>query len=124
MKTQPGLWRDMLLKAQTPAMLDMYDVIADQLLDSALYYFRDRIENAYRSRDYASGSNIGRSRRSKNDSIYERLDQQFTYQQAMQHSVALKGAGVTHNSVRQMLKNWRRQGLVSQTPEGGYRKMS
>ena len=123
LKSQPGLWRDMLLKAQTPAMLDMYDVIADQLLDSALYYFRDRIEAAYRSRDYASGYNIGRSRRSKNDSIYERLDVQFTFEQAMQFCVAVKGADVTRNSVQQMLKNWRNQRLILQTDEGGYRKV-
>ena len=123
LKTQPGLWRDMLLKAQTPAMLDMYDVIADQLLDSALYYFRDRIENAYRSRDYASGINIGRSRRSKNDSIYERLDVQFSFEQAMQFSVAVKGADVTRNSVQQMLKNWRNQRLIVQSDDGGYRKV-
>ena len=123
LKTQPTLWRDMLLKAQTPAMLDMYDVIADQLLDSALYYFRDRIEAAYRSRDYASGCNVGRSRRSKNDSIYERLDVQFSFDQAMQFSVAVKGADVTRNSVQQMLKNWRKQGLVAQSDEGEYRKI-
>ena len=124
LKQNPNLWKDMLLKAQTPAMLDMYDVIADQLLDSALYYFRDRIENAYRSRDYASGCNIGRSRRSKNDSIYERLDVQFSFEQAMQFSVAVKGADVTRNSVQQMLKNWRNQRLIMQTDDGGYRKVS
>jgi hypothetical protein len=124
LKQNSNLWKDMLLKAQTPAMLDMYDVIADQLLDSALYYFRDRIENAYRSRDYASGSNIGRSRRSKNDSIYERLDVQFSFEQAMQFSVAVKGADVTRNSVQQMLKNWRNQRLIMQTDDGGYRKVS
>ena len=124
LKMQPGLWRDMLLKAQTPAMLDMYDVIADQLLDSALYYFRDRIEAAYRSRDYASGCNIGRSRRSKNDSIYERLDVQFSFEQAMQFSVAVKGADVTRNSVQQMLKNWRYQRLIELTDDGQYRKVS
>lgn len=124
LKQNPNLWKDMLLKAQTPAMLDMYDVIADQLLDSALYYFRDRIEAAYRSRDYASGGNIGRVRRSKNDSIYERLDVQFSFEQAMQFSVAVKGADVTRNSVQQMLKNWRNQRLIMQTDDGGYRKVS
>ena len=80
-------------------------------------------EPAYRSRDYASGCNIGRSRRSKNDSIYERLDVQFTFEQAMQFSVAVKGADVTRNSVQQMLKNWRNQRLILQTDEGGYRKV-
>ena len=122
LKQKPYLWKEMLQKTQTPAMLDMYDVIADQLLDCALYYFRDRIENAYRSRDYAAGNS--RSRRSKNDTIYERLDVQFSFDQAMQFSVAIKGADVTRNSVQQMLKNWRKQGLVSLTDDGGYRKVS
>ena len=124
LKQQPGLWREMLLKAQTPQLLSAYDVIADSLIDNALYFFRDRIENAFTSRDYAGSQNGERSKRGKNDSIYERLDVQFSYQQAMQHSVALKGAGITHNSVRQMLKNWRKQGLVVLTEDGNYRKVS
>ena len=114
----------MLLKAQTPQLLSAYDVIADSLIDNALYFFRDRIENAFTSRDYAGSQNGERIKRGKNDSIYERLDVQFSYQQAMQHSVALKGAGVTNNSVRQMLKNWRKQGLVVLTEDGSYRKVS
>ena len=122
LKQQPNLWKEMLLKAQTAAMLDMYDVIADSLLDCALFFFRERIENAYRSRDYAAGNS--RVRRSKNDTIFERLDVQFTFDQAMQFSVAVKGADVTRNSVQQMLKNWRIQGLVVQADDGGYRKVS
>ena len=62
-------------------------------------------------------------KRGRNDSIYERLDVQFTFEQAMQHSVAVKGAGITRNGVRQMLKNWRRQGLVVPTENGRYRKL-
>ena len=120
LKQHPNLWKEMLLKAQTPAMLEVYDIIADSLLENALYFFRDRIENAFLSRNYA-GSNE-RRRCGKNDSIYERLDTQFTFEQAMQHSVAVKGAGTTHNSVQQMLKNWRNQGLVTVTDEGRYRK--
>jgi hypothetical protein len=124
LKQQPTLWRDMLLKAQTPQLLAAYDVIADALIDNALHFFRDRIECAFQSRDYAGSLNGDRTKRGRNDSIYARLDVQFTYQQAMQQSVALKGAGVTHNSVRQMLKNWRKQGLIVLTEDGSYRKVS
>ena len=122
LKQQPSLWKEMLLKAQTPTMLEAYDVIADSLLENALYFFRDRIENAFQSRDYAGGLNGERQKRGKNDSIFERLDIQFTFEQAMQHSVAVKGANVNHNTVRQMLKNWRKQGLVFLTDDGKYRK--
>ena len=124
LKQNPLRWKELLLKAQTPQLLETYDVIADSLLENALYFFRDRIENAFASRDYAGYRGGDRLKRGKNDTIYERLDVQFTFEQAMQFSVAMKGATVTHNSVRQMLKNWRKQGLISQTPEGGYRKMS
>ena len=123
LKQQPNLWKEMLLKAQTPTMLEAYDVIADSLLENALYFFRDRIENAFQSRDYAGGLNGERQKRGKNDSIFERLDIQFSFEQAMQHSVAVKGANVNHNTVRQMLKNWRKQGLVVLEEDGNYRKL-
>jgi len=124
LKQQPSLWKEMLLKAQTPAMLEAYDVIADSLLENALYFFRDRIENAFASRDYAGCQNGVRTKRGKNDSIFERLDPLFTFEQAMQQSVAVKGAGVNQNTVRQMLKNWRKQALVVVDEDGQYRKVS
>jgi len=123
LKQNPNLWKDLLLKAQTPTMLEAYDVIADSLMENALYFFRDRIENAFMSRDYAGYLNGERTKRGRNDSIYEGLDLQFSFEQAMQRSVAMKGANVNQNTVRQMLKNWRKQGLVVLTADGNYRKI-
>lgn len=123
LKQQPGLWRELLLKAQTPTMLEAYDVIADSLLENALYFFRDRIENAFQSRNYVGYQSGERTKRGRNDSIFGRLDIQFSFEQAMQHSVAVKGANVNHNTVRQMLKNWRKQGLIVQEEDGKYRKI-
>ena len=123
LKQFPNLWKEMLLKAQTSTVFTAYDIIADSLIENALFFFRDRIENAFGSRDYAGYQNGDRSKRGKNDSIYERLDLQFTFEQAMQHSIAIKGASVTHNSVRQMLKNWRNQRLIVQSEDGKFRKI-
>ncbi|MCR5577869.1 MAG: DUF3987 domain-containing protein [Prevotella sp.] len=123
LKQNPNLWKELLLKAQTPQMLDIYDVIADSLIENALYFFRERIENAFRSRDYAGGVSGERLKSGRNDSIFARLDPQFTEDQAMQHSVAIKGAGVTRNSVQQMLKNWRKQGLIERMENNRYRKL-
>jgi hypothetical protein len=123
LKQKPNLWKEQLLKAQTPQMLDIYDVIAESLIENALYFFRDRIENAFRSRDYSGSMSGERLKSGKNDSIFERLDPQFTEDQAMQHSVAVKGAGVTRNSVIQMLKNWRKQGLIERIDNKKYRKL-
>ena len=121
LKQYPNLWKEMLLKTQTPQMMDIYGIIADSLLENALFFFRDRIENAFNSRDY-TGCNE-RQRVGKNDSIFERLDIEFDINQAMQHSIAIKGAGVTRNTVHQMLKNWKRQGLIVQTEAVKYRKV-
>ena len=120
LKQRPDLWLELLQKAQTPRLLDIYDVIADSLLDNALYFFRDRIECAFSSRDYV-GTNE-RQRLGKNDSIFSRLDYSFSLDQAYQQTVALKGASVSQNQVRMMLKNWRNQGLVTQTSDGKYQK--
>ena len=124
LKQKPNLWKELMLKAQTPQMLETYNVIADSLMENALFFFRERIEHAMTSRDYTGSLSGERLRKGKNDSIFERLDSQFTLEQAMQHSVAVKGAGVTQNSVKQMLKNWRKQGLVVKTEDGEYRKMN
>jgi hypothetical protein len=59
----------------------------------------------------------------KNDTIFERLDMQFTFDQALQHSIAVKGTYCSRNSVRQMLKNWKKQGLIEQTDVRKYRKL-
>ncbi len=123
LKQNPNLWKEMLLRAQTPQMLEIFDEIADSLLENALYFFRERIENAFMSREYVGYRSGERVKRGKNDSIFERLDNQFSFEQAMQQSVAIKGAAVTHNSVKQMLKNWRRQNLVEKIEGGMYRKM-
>ena len=122
LRQNPTLWKEMLLKAQTPQMLEAFDVIADSLMENALYFFRDRIDNAVNSRDYAG--NNERQRMGKNDTIFDRLDSEFGFDAALQQSIAVKGAGVSRNQVKQMLKNWKKQGLITQTENGRYIKVS
>ena len=124
LKESPDLWKGMLVKTQTPAMLNVFDVLADYQLDNALYFFRSRIEDAFSSKNYCSQSAYDRSRRGKNDSIFERLDVTFTFEQAEQQSIALKGASATNETVKQMLKNWKRQGLICVLPDMRYQKVS
>ena len=122
LKQQPGLWKEMIVKQQQPSFLAAFDVLADYQIDNALHFFRDRIEAAFSSRDYSGQSTTERTRRGRNDSIFERLDTTFSFEQALQHSIAVKGAGTSRNTVRQMLKNWRKQGLVSFEPNNSFRK--
>ena len=124
LKQNPLLWKEMIVKMQTPTMLAVFNVLADYQLDNALYFFRSRIEDAFSSRDYCGQSVYDRSRRGRNDSIFERLDVTFSFDQAQQQSISVKGAGATHESVKQMLKNWKQQGLISVLPDKRYQKAS
>ena len=125
LKQNPLLWKEMIVKMQTPSMLSAFDVLADYQLENALYFFRSRIEAAFSSKDYCGQqAPPDRIRRGRNDTIFERLDVTFSFEQAQQQSVAIKGAGVTHESVRQMLKNWKRQGLINILPDARYQKVA
>ena len=124
LKQNPQAWKDLIVKMQTPTMLGVFNVLADYQLDNALYFFRSRIEDAFLSKDYCGQSPYDRTRRGRNDSIFERLDVTFSFDQAQQQSISVKGASATHESVKQMLKNWKQQGLISVLPDKRYQKAS
>ena len=124
LKQNPGLWKDLIIKMQTPTMLVVFNVLADYQLDNALYFFRSRIEDAFSSRDYCGQMPYDRTHRGKNDSIFERLDTTFSFEQAQQQSISVKGANTTLEAVKQMLKNWKRQGLIVVLPDMRYQKLS
>lgn len=123
LKENPQLWKEMIVKTQTPTMLAVFDVLADYQMENALYFFRERIEAAFSSREYMGQTEKPRVIRGKNDTIFARLDSVFTSEQATQQSIAIKGTNVTKTMVRQMLKNWRKQGLIAQIPDGRFQKI-
>ena len=124
LKQNPQGWKDLIVKMQTPTMMGVFNVLADYQLDNALYFFRSRIEDAFSSKEYCGQTMYDRSHRGKNDSIFERLDVTFSFEQAQQQSISVKGASVTNETVRQMLKNWKRQGLIGILPDKRYQKVS
>ena len=121
LKEQPSLWKEMIEKMQQPSFLAAFDVLADYQLENALHFFRERIEAAFTSRDYVGGCSE-RLKRGKNDNIFARLDNTFSFEQALQHAVAVKGANTSRNSVHQMIKNWRKQGLIVFVQNNKYEK--
>ena len=123
LKEQPSLWKEMIVRMQQPAFLNAFDVLADYQLDNALYFFRERIEAAFSSREYVGRTSCERRKSGKNDTIFAMLDETFNYEQALQHAVAVKGNNTSRNSVQQMLKNWRKQGLVVDLPNHKFRKV-
>ncbi|MEE1079975.1 MAG: DUF3987 domain-containing protein, partial [Bacteroidales bacterium] len=122
LKQKPDLWKEMIVKTQTPSMLAVFDILADYQLENALYFFRDRIESAFESRDYCGSVQNTRKIRGKNDTIFERLAPRFTIEQALQQSIIEKGSSATRNSVKQMLKNWRRAGMITSAGNATYFK--
>ena len=124
LKEHPNLWKEMIVRTQTPAMLSVFDTLADYQLENALYFFRQRIEDAFSSKNYNGQASLERSKRGKNDSIFERLDVTFSFEQAVQQSIAVKGTGASRESTRQMLKNWRKQGLVIMMKDKRYQKVN
>ena len=124
LKQNPQVWKNLIVKLQTPTMLGVFNVLADYQLYNALYFFRSRIEDAFSSKDYCGQSPYDRSHRGRNDSIFERLDVTFSFEQAQQQSISVKGANSTHEAVKQMLKNWKRQGLIRVLPDRRYQKVS
>ena len=123
LKENPGLWKEMIVKTQTPSMLSAFDSLANYQMENALYFFRERIEAAFSSREYAGKVEYTRLRRGKNDSIFERLDTIFTSDQAMQQCFAIKGSSASTSTLKQMLKNWKNQGLIIQLPDNRFQKI-
>ena len=123
LKQNPLIWKELIVKMPTPTTLAAFNILADYQLDNALYFFRSRIEDAFSSKSYCGQTAYDRTRRGRNDSIFERLDVTFSFEQALQQSIAVKGANVTREVVRQMLKNWKRQGLIGVLPDMHYQKV-
>ena len=121
LKTEPTLWQNLLQRQQTPQMLMAFDVIADYMLDNALRFFRERIEAAFNSNDYISSDSI-RCRKSKNDTIYEQLNNQFTTDEAYGATIGARGFDVPKSRVNTMLMRWERQGMVVRVDKGVYKK--
>ena len=121
LKAEPELWKTMLQRQQTPQMLAAFDVLADYMIDNAMLFFRERIETAFRSGSYVSSGKT-RSRKSKNDSIYEELADRFTTEEAYGVSVGIRGGDVSNGSVRTMLSRWEQQGMVERIERGVYKK--
>ena len=58
LKQNPLLWKEMIVKTQTPTMLEAFNILADYQLDNALYFFRSRIEDAFSSKSYCRSDNL------------------------------------------------------------------
>ena len=121
LKTHPTLWKELLQRQQTPEMLATFDVLADYMIDNAIYFFRERIEEAFRATTYAP-SDAPRTQKGSNDTIYKQLGSQFTTEDAYGATIYVRGVDVQKGRVRTMLSRWESQGMVERLKKGVYRK--
>ena len=116
LKTHPQAIVKHITRMQNKEMMNLYDVLAEYLTNTQLYYFRERIEQAYASNNYMP---TGRIRRGKNDSVFEKLPKQFDLNMAAQ----AKGHAKADSSIRGMVHQWCKQELVRNIGNGGYEKV-
>ena len=121
LKTRPTLWQEMIQRQQTPQMLATFDVLADYMIDNAIYFFRERIEEAFRATTYAP-TDTPRTQKGCNDTIYKLLGCQFTTDEAYGVTMSEKGFDVSKSRVNTMLMRWERQGMVRRIDRGVYKK--
>ena len=121
LKTHPTLWQELLQRQQTPQMLATFDVLADYMIDNAIYFFRERIEEAFQAANYAP-ADAPRTKKSSNDTIYKQLETNFTSDEAFCLASSLKGGNVTKVRINSMLYRWERQGIVRRIERGVYKK--
>ena len=121
LKADPTLWQKMLQRQQTPQMLATFDVLADYMIDNAIYFFRERIEEAFRAATYAP-ADAPRTKKSSNDTIYKQLETNFTSDEAFSLAMTLRGGNVTKVRINSMLYRWERQGMVRRIDRGVYKK--
>ena len=121
LKAHPTLWQELLQRQQTPQMLATFDVLADYMIDNAIYFFRERIEEAFRAATYAPSDSL-RTQKGSNDTIYRKLAGQFTTEEAYGATVSVRGFDVQRGRVFTMLSRWERQGMVERIEKGVYKK--
>lgn len=122
LQTHPDATAKLLRKHfEKPEYLDCYPIVADYLIENTLLYFRDKLQKAYDSGNAEQGSS--RRRQGKNDTVFNRLGKEFSMEEARREKTAYKGAPATDDEAKQMIKNWKYQGMIESIGVGKYRKL-
>lgn len=116
LQSHPDNLQNNIQQFQTDEFLDFYDVMADYIIDTLMFYFAERIERARQSANYVIGERV---RTGSNDTIFGRLNDEFTFNDAR----IAKGMDCSINSVQMMVKNWKKQGLIICIAKSMYKKI-
>ena len=117
----PDITAELIVDEQTPAMLKVYQNIADYIVDMEMLFFGDKIKAKYEDKNCRV---LGDERkyRTNNDTIYECLPTVFSKDQLAQQCKINTGEDPTETKVWSMLRNWKRQGLIVSQGNGFKKK--
>ncbi|MGM9697818.1 MAG: DUF3987 domain-containing protein [Prevotella sp.] len=117
----PDITAKLIVDEQTPQMLKAYDNIADYILEMDMLFFGEKLKATYEDKNCRV---VGEERtyRTGNDTIYECLPTVFTREQLVQQCQMNNGKSPTDAKVSSMLRNWKRQGLITQQANGYTKK--
>ena len=123
LKRSPKCWMKYIDECFENRYMDqVFQVVTDAMLDITLYFFREKLAEAYADKDYAKVTSEPVKRKSANSTVYDLLPTEFSFEQAMSQAIDVKGVNISANNVSQMLKNWKNHGLVEYLGSKQYRK--
>ena len=109
LQTHPDALAEQLPKFQTSGWCTLMECLCDYLLEQVLLYFRSRLERAFDSDDHV----VDRTRRTENDSIFDKLPNTFTDADLIMCKEGNKEAA------RSLRRRWLKYGIIKATAEQG-----
>ena len=122
LRLNPIAWHNMLLDEQTDAMKANFNLIADTMLDTNMYYFRKQIRYANDEAEENIGASPSRSRAIASQSVFDLLPREFTTAEAGVAYFKAKGRNVSAPAISQMITVWLKRGMVEKKEIGVYMK--
>ena len=122
LKRNPTAWKDLLAKEQTDAMKSNYELIADTLLDTNMYYFKKQIRFANEEAE-ENISGAAHARALPSQSVFDLLEQEFTTAEVGVAYHRVKGRTVTNSCLAQMITVWIKRGMAVKKERGYYNKI-
>ena len=121
LSTHPDAAPQLLPRFETEDYMQTFDTLSDYLMETQLQFFGQRIKKAYESPGYIT---IDRKHDGKNDSIYDHLPKHFTKEDLIAACANHReGEELTTNALKQMVKNWKKAGLVNKEGENLWCKL-
>ena len=116
------VWQDLLLNEQTPEMKANFELIADTMINTNMFYFAKQLNTA---NDIAEGyiDSNAKLRPIASQNIYNLLPQQFTSAQALKAYAQINGKMVSHQAIHKMIMVWIQRGMATKGGRDDYRKL-